>query len=134
MIAPTNNRDRSLTPFKLLLLAMLDHTVPICITPLVGQTAALVKGLRAFRADWIAGGTGGSRAILIDEAEHRIELLGPQPECHGERLDDLRGRPVVPPLDLAQVRVGHVRPLGELLRTEHGHLERIIGGDVTLEK
>jgi hypothetical protein len=35
---------------------MLEHTVPICITPLVGQTAALVKGLRAFRADWIAGG------------------------------------------------------------------------------
>ena len=36
-----------------------------------------------------------------------------------------------------QIR-GRAESLGEdgalLLRTEHGHLERIIGGDVTLEK
>ena len=51
----------------------------------------------------------GSALILVHEAEHRIELLGFQPECLGERLDDLRGRPVVPPLDLAQVRVRHAR-------------------------
>src|SRR6266576_3294562 len=42
---------------RLLCLAMLDHTVPLCITPLVGQTAARVKGICAFRGDWIAGRT-----------------------------------------------------------------------------
>ena len=88
MIAPTNSRGRSLTPFKLLLLAMLDHTVPICITPLVGQTAALVKGLRAFRADGIAGGTGGSGAGEGD----RSHPEGCDRGCQSERRRGVGGR------------------------------------------
>jgi hypothetical protein len=59
-------------PFKLLLLATLDHAVPICITPLVGQTAALVKGLRAFRADWIAGGTAAIQSAATVVASPNV--------------------------------------------------------------
>jgi BirA family biotin operon repressor/biotin-[acetyl-CoA-carboxylase] ligase len=54
-------------------------------------------------------------------------------EEHGTTI----GREVVIRMGDRQIR-GRAESLGEdgelLLRTEHGHLERIIGGDVTLEK
>jgi BirA family transcriptional regulator, biotin operon repressor / biotin---[acetyl-CoA-carboxylase] ligase len=54
-----------------------------------------------------------------------------------EKHDTTIGREVVIRMGERQVR-GRAESLGEggelLVRTEHGHLERIIGGDVTLEK
>jgi hypothetical protein len=39
---------------------MLGHAGPIRITPLVGESAALLKGRRACRADRLAGGSRAS--------------------------------------------------------------------------
>ena len=54
-------------------------------------------------------------------------------EEHGTTI----GQSVVIRVGARQIR-GRAESLGEdgalLLRTEHGHLERIVGGDVTLEK
>jgi BirA family biotin operon repressor/biotin-[acetyl-CoA-carboxylase] ligase len=64
----------------------------------------------------------GQFAALVNEWEE-----------HGTTI----GREVVIRMGDRQVR-GRAESLGEdgelLLRTEHGHLERIVGGDVTLEK
>src|SRR6266849_4745298 len=60
-IAPRSVGDRFIDVLcRLLFLAILGHAGPICITPLVGQAAALLKGRRACRVDWIAD-SGGSR-------------------------------------------------------------------------
>src|SRR6266404_4252348 len=88
MIAPTNGRDRSLTPFKLLLLAMLGHTGPICVTPLVGQGAALLQGRPASCTDWIAGGLGSSRAGEGD----RSHPEGCDCRCQSERRRGVGGK------------------------------------------
>jgi len=54
-----------------------------------------------------------------------------------EEHDTTIGRDVVIRMGDRQIR-GRAESLGEdgelLVRTEHGHLERIIGGDVTLER
>jgi BirA family biotin operon repressor/biotin-[acetyl-CoA-carboxylase] ligase len=54
-----------------------------------------------------------------------------------ERYGATIGQDVVIRIGERQVR-GHAESLGEdgalLLRTEHGHLERVVGGDVTFEK
>src|SRR5438552_13418393 len=48
-------------------------------------------------------------AVVVHEAEHRVELLGLQAECHRQGFDDLRRGTIIPALDLAQVRVRHAR-------------------------
>ena len=56
-----------------------------------------------------------SRAVLaVHEAEHRIKLLGLEAERCRQCLHDLRRRPIVAALDLAQVRVGDARHAREI--------------------
>jgi hypothetical protein len=58
-IAPTIGFDQFIDAFcRLLGLAMLGHTGPICIAPLVGEAAAGVQGGRAGCADVAAGSLG----------------------------------------------------------------------------
>ena len=63
----------------------------------------------------------------------RFAELADEWEKHGTTI----GHDVVIRMGNRQVR-GRAESLGEdgelLVRTEHGHLERIVGGDVTLEK
>jgi hypothetical protein len=47
--------------------------------------------------------------VLVHEPEHGVELFRVETECCRQRLDDLRRRPIVAALDLAQVRVGDAR-------------------------
>lgn len=65
---------------------------------------------------------GGHFAQLADEWEERCTTIG---------------QPVTISIGERQIR-GHAESLDDdgalLVRTEHGHLERIIGGDVTVEK
>jgi BirA family biotin operon repressor/biotin-[acetyl-CoA-carboxylase] ligase len=80
-----------------------------------------VEILRELDADY-ARVAGGSFAAVADEWEGHCTTIGREVAIRtGDR----------------QVR-GRAESLGEdgalLLRTEHGHLERVVGGDVTLEK
>ena len=50
----------------------------------------------------------------VDEAEHRIELLGLEPKRLCQRLHDLRRRAVVAALDLAQVGIRDAGQLGQV--------------------
>ena len=55
-----------------------------------------------------------ARVGLIHETEHRVELLWFETEGRRQRLHDLWRGPVVPTFDLAQIRIGHPRHLGEI--------------------
>ena len=88
---------------------------PVCRPELAGQI------LRELDADY-ARIVGGQFSKVSDEWEAHCDTIGRNVSIRiGERL--LRGR---------------AESLGEegalLLRTDHGHLERIVGGDVSLEK
>jgi BirA family biotin operon repressor/biotin-[acetyl-CoA-carboxylase] ligase len=77
--------------------------------------------LRELDKDYARVSAGGFSAVA-DEWEARCSTLG---------------REVIIRVGDRQIR-GRAESLGEdgalLLRTDHGHLERVIGGDVTLEK
>jgi len=80
-----------------------------------------VVALRELDADYARVGTGQFAAVA-NEWEVHCRTLGHEVAIRtGER--EIRGR---------------AESLGEdgalLLRTEHGHLERVVGGDITLEK
>src|SRR5438874_13715775 len=89
LISPTNSCDQFIDALcQLLLLAMLGHTGPVCITPVVPQGAALLQGRRAARADWIAEGAGGSRASEGD----RSHPEGCDCRCQSELRRDVGGQ------------------------------------------
>jgi BirA family transcriptional regulator, biotin operon repressor / biotin---[acetyl-CoA-carboxylase] ligase len=87
----------------------------------VSRPELAVAILRELDQDY-ARVTAGNFAAVADEWEERCSTLG---------------RNVVIRVGDRQIR-GRAESLGEdgalLLRTEHGHMERVTGGDVTLEK
>ncbi len=87
----------------------------------VSRPELAVAILRELDRDYARVGSG-EFAALADEWEE-----------HGTTI----GHDVVIRMGERQLR-GHAESLGEdgalLLRTEHGHLERVVGGDVTLER
>jgi hypothetical protein len=58
---------------------MWGHTGPICITPLVGQGAALLRGRRESFSDWIAWGPAAAAPAKRTAAIQRAATVVASP-------------------------------------------------------